>query len=159
VVIVASLLVFRFGYYTVEKDIPKIDDGFFVTKLEKTEVADSDNLFMEVRNFEYTEDSKMKSLKALMASCYFGDECRGGLDAYQEAMQGENVSWADKKVLSDAGEILAVKAYLKEHIDVLFRYQGKDFDALAEKLLTNLSQKKHYQPLQGNEIITYGEYA
>jgi len=134
---------------------------------------------MDVQNFEYTEDSearyfsppqgvssyyanagdsKTKSLKERMASCYFGDECRGGLDTYQEAMEGKEVIWTDKKVLSDAGEILVVKAYLKEHIYFLFHYQDKNFDALTEKLLTSFSQKKHYRSSPGNEIFTYREY-
>ena len=57
IIIFIVLVVYRFWYYTIEKDINKVDNSFFITKYEDKNIEDDSNLYNELKLFKYNENN------------------------------------------------------------------------------------------------------
>lgn len=81
IIIIIFLLVFKFWYYWIEKNIQKIDSSFFVTKYQDINMEDKDNLYIDLKKFEYKELFKYKELREFknikldMVSCLYENKC------------------------------------------------------------------------------------
>lgn len=82
----------------------KIDDSFFITKLQNVDVKDSDNLYPDLKNFKFEEDSKLSKLKPIIVDCYYNDICYGGLDFYKNIIENNSGSLDKKSKITDSSE-------------------------------------------------------
>ena len=178
---IISLIIFRFWYYTIEKDIEDIDESFFITKYQNIDVADEDNLYTNLKNFEYEELEEKKELKQEIVRCLYKNICFP-LDYHKDMIEINNGILIDTKELkkkrfrpncgveeirefireyqcknnlNDDNEIKLVQNYLDKHKEILFNFKNeKDLDNNINDLIDIYSKKKYFKS-NINEVWIY----
>lgn len=139
------LIIFRFGYYEREEDIQKVDDSFFVTRLQNTDVKSTDNLAIDLKNFTFEEENKTKILKSEIVDCYYNDICYEWLIYYENNIKNNTSKGSKKGAITNIEEQKIIQSYLKDHLDILYQFKDINMGSKVNNLLLNLSQKKYYK--------------
>lgn len=105
--------IFNYGYYDIEKNITPIDESFFVTKYQNIDIADEDNLYIDLKALQSWDmpDQSIGYKKRSIIDCLYADECVWWgyyknlileIDLYYDHLN--NMQQIEQKYLSDTQE-------------------------------------------------------
>lgn len=146
------LLIFRFWYYAIEKDIEDIDELFFITKYQNIDIKNEDNLYNDLKSFKYKEH-KTRYIKEKILECLYEDKCYWTLDDYKFNINriNDNEIWqfefkGKKDEILNKREKLIIKWYLKQNINLLYVFENSELtDNVIKNMISNFSKKKYYK--------------
>ncbi len=145
--IILFLLIFRFTYYDFPKDIEEIDDSYFITKYENTDIADEENMYFFFKEFNFEAsptEHESRYIKEDIVECLYKDNCYPW-EFYEAKL--EKLNWKEivdnnkYQFLTDKVEILSVKIKLK-NTDILYTFEDISY---MEGIINDLSKRSYFK--------------
>lgn len=141
------LLIFRFWYYNIEKNIENYDD-FFISKYQNIDIKDEDNLFYDLQKLsEIKYNIYFNQEKIQIVDCIYFDKCSKTLNQYKDFItkikdwEETNFRYEDKYNEEIEKDKISSKIYLRENIDVLYNFD----ENFNYETINDLWKKKYFK--------------